>query len=78
MTGIIGAAGGTGAFYLPVIMGIVKESTGSYQLGFTTFGTLALAAFVFVAALHHQWLEWSLQSESEAGTELEGQVAMAE
>ena len=76
MTGIIGAAGGIGGFYLPVIMGIAKESTGSYQLGFATFGTLALTAFVFVAALHQQWLEWSLQLE--AGTELDGPVALAE
>ncbi len=41
MTGIIGAAGGIGGFYLPVIMGMAKESTGSYQLGFATFGVLA-------------------------------------
>ena len=34
MTGIIGAAGGIGGFYLPVIMGMARESTGSYQLGF--------------------------------------------
>ena len=44
MTGIIGAAGGIGGFYLPVIMGMAKESTGSYQLGFVTFGVVATAA----------------------------------
>src|SRR5215469_11142801 len=54
MTGIIGAAGGIGGFYLPVVMGLAKESTGSYQMGFATFGTLALLAFVFIAALHQQ------------------------
>jgi len=63
MTGIIGAAGGIGGFYLPVVMGIAKESTGSYQMGFATFGTLALLAFVFIAALHQQWLTWSLPNE---------------
>jgi MFS transporter, NNP family, nitrate/nitrite transporter len=63
MTGIIGAAGGIGGFYLPVVMGIAKESTGSYQMGFATFGTLALLAFVFIAALHQQWLTWSLPHE---------------
>ena len=63
MTGIIGAAGGIGGFYLPVVMGIAKESTGSYQMGFATFGTLALLAFVFIAALHQQWLTWSLPQE---------------
>ncbi|MBP0596201.1 NarK/NasA family nitrate transporter, partial [Paraburkholderia sp. LEh10] len=34
MSGIVGAAGGIGGFYLPVIMGMAKESTGSYQMGF--------------------------------------------
>jgi NNP family nitrate/nitrite transporter-like MFS transporter len=59
MTGIIGAAGGIGGFYLPVVMGIAKESTGSYQWGFTTFGILAATAFALVVILHRQWLAWS-------------------
>jgi NNP family nitrate/nitrite transporter-like MFS transporter len=76
MTGIIGAAGGIGGFYLPVIMGIAKESTGSYQLGFATFGVLAALAFILVATLQRQWLAWALPAET--GLELEGHVAMAE
>jgi NNP family nitrate/nitrite transporter-like MFS transporter len=76
MTGIIGAAGGIGGFYLPVIMGIAKESTGSYQLGFATFGVLAAVAFILVAALHRQWLTWAMPADS--GLELDGAVAMAE
>src|SRR6266446_6702373 len=60
MTGIIGAAGGIGGFYLPVVMGIARESTGSYQLGFATFGGLAALAFVLVGALHQQWLAWAV------------------
>ena len=77
MTGIIGAAGGIGGFYLPVVMGIAKESTGSYQMGFATFGTLALLAFVFIAALHQQWLTWSLPHE-EVALEFDTSVAHAE
>jgi NNP family nitrate/nitrite transporter-like MFS transporter len=77
MTGIIGAAGGIGGFYLPVIMGMARESTGSYQLGFATFGVLAGLAFVLVVMLHRQWLAWALPSE--AGMDLgAGPVAMAE
>ena len=76
MTGIIGAAGGIGGFYLPVIMGIAKESTGSYRLGFATFGTLAALAFVLVGLLHRQWLAWSLPQRT-AGLEL-GSVVHAE
>lgn len=76
MTGIIGAAGGIGGFYLPVVMGIAKESTGSYQMGFATFGTLAILAFVFIAALHQQWLTWSLQREQDL--EFDTSIAHAE
>jgi NNP family nitrate/nitrite transporter-like MFS transporter len=64
MTGIIGAAGGIGGFYLPVIMGIAKESTGSYQRGFVTFGVLAAVACGLVVVLRHQWLEWAMPESS--------------
>lgn len=77
MTGIIGAAGGIGGFYLPVIMGIAKESTGSYQMGFATFGVLSAAALVLVLVLRQQWLAWAVvePGKSEVGdTALEGAV----
>jgi MFS transporter, NNP family, nitrate/nitrite transporter len=67
MTGIIGAAGGIGGFYLPVVMGMARENTGSYQLGFITFGVLAAVAFVLVAALHQQWLVWALPRSIDTG-----------
>ncbi len=60
MTGIIGAAGGIGGFYLPVIMGMAREGTGSYQLGFVTFGVLAALAFALVITLQQQWLAWAV------------------
>jgi NNP family nitrate/nitrite transporter-like MFS transporter len=65
MTGIIGAAGGIGGFYLPVVMGIARESTGSYQLGFAVFGGLAALAFVLVGTLQRQWLTWALPKNIE-------------
>ncbi|HTH61654.1 MAG TPA: MFS transporter [Paraburkholderia sp.] len=60
MSGIVGAAGGIGGFYLPVVMGIARQSTGSYQMGFATFGAIAALAFVLVAALRTRWLEWAM------------------
>ncbi|MGA8706492.1 MAG: MFS transporter [Steroidobacteraceae bacterium] len=65
MTGIIGAAGGIGGFYLPVVMAMAKESTGSYQAGFATFGALAALAFLSVGALHQQRLAWALPRDAE-------------
>ncbi|MDE1179818.1 MFS transporter [Paraburkholderia sp.] len=63
MSGIVGAAGGIGGFYLPVIMGMAKESTGSYQMGFATFGGIAAVAFVLVVLHRTRWLEWALPNE---------------
>jgi NNP family nitrate/nitrite transporter-like MFS transporter len=77
MTGIIGAAGGIGGFYLPVIMGIARESTGSYQLGFVTFAFIAAVAFALVATLHRQWVAWALPAESDQ-LELDGPVPVVE
>ncbi|BCF98144.1 nitrate transporter [Paraburkholderia sp. PGU19] len=64
MSGIVGAAGGIGGFYLPVIMGIAKEGTGSYQMGFATFGVLSALAFGLVVLHRARWLEWALPKES--------------
>jgi NNP family nitrate/nitrite transporter-like MFS transporter len=63
MSGIIGAAGGIGGFYLPVIMRIAKESTGSYQMGFATFGGLSAIAFALVVLHRTRWLEGALPRE---------------
>ena len=70
MTGIIGAAGGIGGFYLPVVMSMAKEGTGSYQLGFTTFGILAALAFALVVVLHRQWLAWSAPASTGVSLDL--------
>jgi NNP family nitrate/nitrite transporter-like MFS transporter len=40
VTGLVGAAGGLGGFFPPLVVGIIKESTGSFSWGF-----LCLAVF---------------------------------
>jgi len=59
MTGIIGAAGGIGGFYLPTVNGIVYEATGTYNLAFALFGGIALLCLLIVKFLHAQWMEWA-------------------
>jgi NNP family nitrate/nitrite transporter-like MFS transporter len=77
LSGIVGAAGGIGGFYLPVIMGIAKETTGSYQMGFATFGVLATCAFGALLLLRGQWLRWSSTSKMEReGVAIGGAHAM--
>lgn len=46
-TGIVGAAGGLGGFFPPLVMGIMKDATDSYSLGFV--GLLAFCVLCLVA-----------------------------
>ncbi|HIQ49016.1 MAG TPA: MFS transporter, partial [Aquifex aeolicus] len=59
MTGIIGAAGGIGGFYLPTVNGIVYDLTGHYNMAFAIFGSIALIIALIVKLLHSQWMEWA-------------------
>ena len=43
VTGVVGAAGGLGGFFPPLVMGIVKSATGGYTLGFILLGCVAAA-----------------------------------
>jgi MFS transporter, NNP family, nitrate/nitrite transporter len=45
VTGLVGAIGGLGGFFPPIVLGILKQSTGSYTLGFVLLALFALAAF---------------------------------
>jgi NNP family nitrate/nitrite transporter-like MFS transporter len=46
MTGIVGAAGGIGGFFLPSMMGAVRGVTGSWRVGFLIFAAFALVDLV--------------------------------
>lgn len=70
MTGIIGAAGGIGGFYLPVILGIARENTGSYRIGFAVFSGLATLAFIVITGLQRTWLTWSLPARANVALEV--------
>ena len=45
-SGVIGAAGGLGGFILPVWLGILKDATGSYRVGFWLFAAMAAVAWI--------------------------------
>ncbi|HLI58096.1 MAG TPA: MFS transporter [Solirubrobacteraceae bacterium] len=60
--GIVGATGGLGGFFPPLLMGIVKDHTGTYSLGFV--GLLAATGFCLALAI------WLIRSAT--GVELRG------
>ena len=51
VTGVVGAAGGLGGFFPPLVMGIVKSATGGYALGFVLMALVAVACLVVLAAV---------------------------
>ena len=44
VTGLVGAIGGLGGFFPPIVLGVLKQSTGSYTPGFVLLSLFALAA----------------------------------
>jgi NNP family nitrate/nitrite transporter-like MFS transporter len=44
VTGVVGAAGGLGGFFPPLVMALVNSQTGSYALGFVLMAAVAVAA----------------------------------
>lgn len=55
VTGIVGAAGGIGGFFLSNILGSLKQMTGTYAIGFISFSCITLLAFVLVLAAGYYW-----------------------
>jgi NNP family nitrate/nitrite transporter-like MFS transporter len=55
-TGILGAAGGLGGFFLPTLLGGLKQSTGSYATGLVVFAGIALLALVCLGVVQRGWI----------------------
>ena len=55
MTGLVGAAGGTGGYYLNVALGNLHDSTGTYASGFFAFAGIALVALAVLRAVAPGW-----------------------
>ncbi|WP_322902860.1 nitrate/nitrite transporter [Paenibacillus campi] len=55
VTGIVGAAGGLGGYALPLILGNLYKSTGSYTPGFIVLGLVALCTLVLLGIMQSKW-----------------------
>lgn len=55
MTGLVGAGGGIGGFYLASSLGLSKGITGSYQFGFLIFASLCFLAIVGLSLVKTRW-----------------------
>jgi NNP family nitrate/nitrite transporter-like MFS transporter len=55
MTGLVGAGGGLGGFYLASSLGFSKGITGSYRYGFLVFASLCFLAIVGLSLVKTRW-----------------------
>src|SRR5439155_26981361 len=79
MTGIVGAAGGLGGFFLPSMLGAIKDRVGTFSLGFGIFGAVVLIGSAALLYLGRVWREtWSEESAVRAGLAMaQGETAGA-
>ncbi len=65
VTGVVGAAGGIGGFFLPNVLGTLKDMTGTYATGFITFSLVALVALGTLIFAQVGWRkQWKLSGKS--------------
>ena len=57
-TGVVGAIGGLGGFLLPILLGNMKQSTGSFGLGFAVLAVLAFAVLALLRILATARQDW--------------------
>ncbi|MEO6787350.1 MAG: MFS transporter [Chthoniobacteraceae bacterium] len=55
MTGLVGCGGGVGGFWLASSLGLAKQHTGSYALGFLMFAALCGLAIVGLTLVKTRW-----------------------
>jgi NNP family nitrate/nitrite transporter-like MFS transporter len=55
VTGVVGAAGGLGGFFLPTVLGSLKQATQSFAGGFLLFALAGVLAAVGIAWKAPQW-----------------------
>jgi MFS transporter, NNP family, nitrate/nitrite transporter len=68
VTGIVGAAGGLGGFFLPTILGATKDLTGGYAAGLWVFAAMFLAGTFVLLELGARWsAEWAPAAVRQAG-----------
>jgi NNP family nitrate/nitrite transporter-like MFS transporter len=55
LTGLVGMAGGVGGFYLASSLGMSKQMTGDYRLGFILYALLGTCAFGILFKVKMRW-----------------------
>jgi NNP family nitrate/nitrite transporter-like MFS transporter len=68
LTGLVGAAGGLGGFFLPFLLGTIKQRTGQYSGGLFLFGGAFFLAALILLQLGTRWrARWQESAIERAG-----------
>jgi NNP family nitrate/nitrite transporter-like MFS transporter len=71
ITGLIGAAGGLGGFFLPTSLGLLRDYTGSYAGGLAAFAAISLVSAVAIVHITRAWYGIYIQAGGLASASLE-------
>ena len=67
---MVGAIGGLGGFFLPALLGSLKQAFGSFATGFIVLAFVALVAAIalrVLVAIQHGWkFSWQIPQSAEA------------
>jgi NNP family nitrate/nitrite transporter-like MFS transporter len=65
VTGIVGAAGGVGGFFIPNILGTLREVTGTYASGFLVYAGIGVLALLVLIMAQMSWRKtWAPKGSS--------------
>jgi NNP family nitrate/nitrite transporter-like MFS transporter len=68
ITGVVGAAGGLGGFFLPSILGAAKDATGTYATGLTLFAVAFVVGSLALLELGSRWSStWQASAVKQSG-----------
>lgn len=76
-TGVVGAIGGLGGFMLPILLGNMKQLTGSFGPGFVVLAVTAFAALALLRSLVTLREEWRFSWRLSTAAVLEPEVRPA-
>jgi NNP family nitrate/nitrite transporter-like MFS transporter len=57
VTGVIGAAGGLGGFFMPSMLGLMKSATGTYAMGFMSLALCGAGCLIVLLGQKRRWVE---------------------
>jgi MFS transporter, NNP family, nitrate/nitrite transporter len=65
ITGIVGAAGGVGGFFVPNLLGTLKQTTGTYATGFMVYAIIGVVALIVLLIAQYSWKKaWAMKGET--------------